>query len=160
MDFDEYVRARGPALLRFAYLLSGDRHTAEDLTQTALQDALVHWRKVTRAEHPERYLQRMITNRFLQSRRRRASTEVVTAEPSGTAATGDGMAGVIDRDEIRRLLAHLPARSRAVLILRYYLDLDDEAIAAFVGVAPVTVRSIVSRSLGALRPLAAHRTES
>jgi RNA polymerase sigma-70 factor (sigma-E family) len=160
MDFDEYVRARGPALLRFAYLLSGDRHTAEDLTQAALQDALIHWRKVTRAEHPERYLQRMITNRFLQGRRRRATTEVVTLELPGTAAPGDGVAGVIDRDEIRRLLAHLPARARAVLILRYYLDLDDDAIAAFVGVAPVTVRSIVSRSLGALRPLAVHRTES
>jgi RNA polymerase sigma-70 factor (sigma-E family) len=161
MDFEEYVQARGAALLHYAYLLCGNWQTAEDLTQSALQDALAHWRKVTRAEHPDRYLQRMITNRYLQARRRRSSTEVVTADLTDRPQTGtDGVNAVVDRDQIRRLLARLPARSRAVLVLRYYLDLDDQAIAEAVGVAPATVRSIVSRSLGRLRLVTVHETES
>ena len=153
MDFEQYVAARGQALLRLAYVLSGDAHTAEDLTQSALYDALRHWRKVSRASHPDAYVRRVLVNRYLATRRVRAASEVVLGdvEPLATAFTPDPAAGVADRDEVRRVLADLPPRARAVLVLRYYADLDDAAIADVLGVAPGTVRATASRALATLR---------
>lgn len=151
MEFEEYVQARGPALLRVALLLTGQQHTAEDLTQAALEDALVHSGRVARADHPELYVQRMMLNRYLQGRRRRSSSEVVLADPGPDAADADRTADVADRDQVERLLARLAPRARAMLVLRYYLDLDDQSIAAQLGVSPSTVRSTLSRALQALR---------
>lgn len=150
MDFEEYVQARGVALLRVAVLLTGDRHAAEDLLQTALEDAFLRWRRVCAADHPDRYVQRMLLNRYLSGRRRRSSTEVVLAEPPD-APRPDGSDDVADRDEVRRLLAGLPPRARAIVVLRYYADLDDHAIAGLLGIGPSTVRATLSRSLRALR---------
>jgi RNA polymerase sigma-70 factor (sigma-E family) len=153
MDFEEYVRSRSGSLLRFAYLLSGDQHTAEDLTQSALADALTHWRRVARADHPDRYVQRMLVNRYLQAKRRRAGNEQ-PADPLAAEEPDqhDEIARVSDRDQVKRLLDTLPPRSRAVLTMRYYLDLDDRAIAEATGMSPATVRSTVSRGLRGLRP--------
>jgi RNA polymerase sigma-70 factor (sigma-E family) len=150
-DFEGYVQARGPALLRVALLLTGQQHAAEDLTQAALEDALVHWGRVRRADHPDLYVQRMLLNRYLQGRRRRSSSEVVLADPDRGAADPDRTAAVADRDQVQRLLARLAPRARAMLVLRYYLDLADASIAAQLGVSPGTVRSTLSRALQSLR---------
>ena len=153
MDFEEYVGARGQALLRLAYVLTGDAHAAEDVTQAALYDALRHWRRVARASHPDAYVRRVLVNRYLATRRLRASSEVVLedVEPLATASAPDPATGVADRDEVRRVLAQLPPQARAVLVLRYYADLDDAAIADALGVAPGTVRATASRALATLR---------
>ncbi len=91
MDFDEYVAARGQALLRFGYVLSGDAHLAEDLVQTALLKAHRHWRRVTAADQPEAYLRRMIVNSFLDHRRRRSAHEVPVdfGRPSGLGPSSE-----------------------------------------------------------------------
>jgi RNA polymerase sigma-70 factor (sigma-E family) len=153
LEFEQYVAARGQALLRLAYVLTGDAHAAEDLTQAALYDTLRHWRKVARADHPDAYVRRVLVNRHLATSRRRSSSEVVLddVEPLATAVAPDPATGVADRDEARRVLAELPPRARAVLVLRYYADLDDAAIADTLGVAPGTVRSTASRALATLR---------
>jgi RNA polymerase sigma-70 factor (sigma-E family) len=153
VDFEQYVAARGQALLRLAYVLAGDAHTAEDLTQAALYDALRHWRRVAQASHPDAYVRRVLVNRYLATRRLRASSEVVLedVEPLATASAPDPATGVADRDEARRVLAGLPPRARAVLVLRYYADLDDAAIADALGIAPGTVRATASRALAVLR---------
>jgi RNA polymerase sigma-70 factor (sigma-E family) len=156
VEFEEYVAARGQALLRLAYVLCGDAHAAEDLTQAALYDALRHWRKVAKADHPDAYVRRVLVNRFLSDKRRKSSGELLVddVEPvasGGPALSPDPSAGVADRDEARRALAGLAPRARAVLVLRYYADLDDAAIAAALGVSPGTVRSTASRALATLR---------
>lgn len=153
MEFEQYVAARGQALLRLAYVLTGDRHAAEDLTQSALYDVLRHWRRVTRAGHPDAYVRRMVVNRYLSGRRRRSSSELVLddVEPLSTAVAPDPAVGVVARDEVRRALAGLPPRARAILVLRYYADLDDAAIADALGIAPSTVRATASRALAGLR---------
>jgi RNA polymerase sigma-70 factor (sigma-E family) len=153
VDFEQYVAARGQALLRLAYVLAGDAHAAEDLTQAALYDVLRHWRKVTRASHPDAYVRRVMVNRYLATRRLRASSEVVLAdvEPLATAFAPDPAIGVADRDQVRRALAELAPRARTVLVLRYYADLDDAEIADTLGVAPGTVRATASRALATLR---------
>lgn len=152
VEFDEYVAVRGTALLRFAYLLARDSHTAEDLVQSALADAYRHWKKVQRADHPDAYVRRMVLNRHLGWRRRRWSSETPTASvPDHTVTRADPADDVAARDQIRRLLADLPPRTRAVLVLRYYEGLDDRAIAELLGISDSTVRAAASRALGRLR---------
>jgi RNA polymerase sigma-70 factor (sigma-E family) len=154
--FEEYVADQGPSLLRLAYVLTGDSHLAEDLTQTALADAYRHWRKVIAAERPDAYVRRMLVNAHINSRRRRSSTE----RPTDLSAQGGGVEAdpgidVAARDEIRRLLDMLAPRARTVLVLRYYADLDDAAIAAAMGLTTSSVRASASRALAALRTASA-----
>jgi RNA polymerase sigma-70 factor (sigma-E family) len=150
-SFEEYVTGRGPALLRVAYLLTQDRHRAEDLLQEVLVKAHRRWRRI---EAPDRYVRRAILHEYLSWRRRRSSHEAVLDTLPDTAAPGDGgdPAGPqADRDAVRAVLAGLPRRQRAVLVLRYYEDLDDREIATLLGCEVATVRSIASRALARLR---------
>jgi RNA polymerase sigma-70 factor (sigma-E family) len=151
MDFEAYVAARGQALLRFGYVLTGDAHLAEDLTQTALAQTYRHWRRVSRLDHPDAYVRKAMLNAHLSWRRRRSSTERPTAEVEPGIAQ-DASAAVADRDEMRRLLDTLPPRARSILVLRYYADLDDPSIAALLGISASTVRATASRAIAALRP--------
>ena len=128
MDFEAYVATRGPALLTFAYVLTGDAQLAEDLTQTALGQAYRHWRRVERADHPDAYVRKVLVNAHLSWRRRRSSTERPT-EDVDPGVVADPANAAADRDETRRLLDQLPPRARAILVLRYYADLDDASIA-------------------------------
>jgi RNA polymerase sigma-70 factor (sigma-E family) len=147
--FDEFVRARGAALLRFAYLLAGDRGLAEDLVQDALVKAYLRWGGRAAIERPEAYVRRIIVNEFVSWRRRRASREVVGPVPD--RAGGDHAEGVAERVRVWQVLARLPRRQRVVLVLRYYDGLPDREIADLLGCAEGTVRSLAARAFGTLR---------
>lgn len=147
--FDGFAAARGDALLRFAYLLCGDEHLAEDLVQSVLGRVYTKWARVSAVEHPEAYVKRMLVNEHLSWRRRLASREVVHATLPDAAARAPH--DVAERDEAWRLLATLPRRQRAVLVLRYYEDLSDAAIAEALGCSAGAVRGYASRALAALR---------
>jgi RNA polymerase sigma-70 factor (sigma-E family) len=152
MTFEEYVAERGQSLLRLAYVITGDAHLAEDLTQTALAGAYRHWRKVAAARHPDAYVRRILVNAHLSWWRRRSSTE----RPSNLSdvvvgVTPDPADNVAGRDQMRQLLATLAPRARTVLVLRYYADLDDAAVAEVMGVSESAVRATASRALATLR---------
>ena len=150
MEFSEYVAARGAALERFAYVLSGDAHLAQDLAQTALLKAYRRWRWVARAEHPDAYVRRIVTRSYLDWRRRRSSGEApVDAVPDLPAP--DLAEGVAERDQLRRALGTLSPRQRAVLVLRHYEGMDDAAIAVLLHCGETSVRSHASRGLARLR---------
>ncbi|MGI8723122.1 MAG: SigE family RNA polymerase sigma factor [Geodermatophilaceae bacterium] len=154
MDFDEYVARRGQGLLRFGYVLSGDAHLAEDLVQTALLKAHRSWRRVMLADQPDAYLRRVILNTYLDHRRRRSATEV-PLDCDGSSwregSSDDHAEGVVLRSEMWLALAELPRKQRAVLVLRYYEDCSDSAIAILLNCTESTVRSNASRALRALR---------
>ncbi len=159
MTFEEYVAARRQGLQRYAYLLTGDAHRAQDLVQAALLEAYLHWRRVSRTEHPDAYVRRIMTNQHVKSRRRRWSREDPTDPQDGggpePAAVGwdaaDPAVRVADRDQLRRVLTQVSPQQRAVLVLRYYEGYDDAAIAHVLGVSEATVRSQVSRGLARMR---------
>ncbi|MFI1193454.1 SigE family RNA polymerase sigma factor [Micromonospora sp. NPDC020750] len=151
MTFEEYVASRGPALLRLARLLTGDEHRAEDLTQDVLARAYVHWRRITRADRPDVYVRRMLVNANHSWWRRRSSRELATSTFAEQPQRGDLGGEAADRDAMWRLIAALPNRQRAVLVLRYYEDLDDATIAQILGCSPVTVRTHAMRALIHLR---------
>ena len=149
-SFEEYVTASSGQLLRFAYVLCGDRHLAEDLVQDVLARAHRHWSRIE-AEQPGTYVRAAIVRAHLSWRRRRASTERVLAAPEPREVVPDFAHGLALRDELWALLTRLPRTQRAVVVLRYYEDLDDRRIAELLGCAPVTVRVHASRALGTLR---------
>ena len=150
MEFSEYVAARGTALERFAYVLTGDAHLAQDLVQTALLKAYRRWRWVAGAEHPDAYVRRIVTRSYLDWRRRRSSGELpVGAVPDRPEP--DLAEGVAERDRLHRALGTLSPKQRAVLVLRHYEGLDDAAIAALLRCGEVSVRSHASRGLARLR---------
>jgi len=151
-DFGEYVEARTGALLRLAYLLCGNAHTAEDIVQDALVRAHRRWDRVTQAGSPDAYVRRIVVNQHRSWRRLRASTELAV-EPSDVplSAVDDVQESLAVRDLTWRLLQELPEQQRAVLVLRYYEDLSDVNIADLLDCAPGTVRSLAARAFAQLR---------
>lgn len=150
ITFDEFVAAHGQALLRTALMLCGDPHRAEDLTQTTLAGVFRKWRRVADAAEPAAYVRAMLVNEFLSWRRRRWTTELLVADTT-VVLVDDHQQGVAARSAAWDLLAGLPRRQRAVLVLRYYEDLSDADIGRVLGCAASTVRSQASRGLATLR---------
>jgi RNA polymerase sigma-70 factor (sigma-E family) len=151
VTFEEYVQQRGQALVRLACLLVGHRQLAEDLVQEVLARAYVRWDRIIRAERPDLYLRRMLINAHISWWRRRSSHESVGLPVPDEAAAGSLDTEVAERDALWRLIQTLPKRQRAAVVLRYYEDLDDSAIAEILDCSPVTVRTHVMRALAALR---------
>ena len=150
-DFAEFVDGSLPALLRFGYVLTGSAQEAEDLVQDALAKSLRRWRQV-RADNPVAYTRRIMINTHLARWRRWGARVRLGGVPEAAADDG-GLARGEDWDALRRALAVLPSRQRAVVVLRYLEDLPDAAIAVLLGCSTGTVRSHASRGLAALRPL-------
>src|SRR5262245_54231602 len=117
-DFDGFVRAHSSALLRRAFLLTGDRHLAEDLVQTALARLAVRWSSVVAKGDPMPYARTTVVRIAIGWRRRHWSGEVPTA-PLPESAHGDGLEIIDRRERLRQALLHVPARQRAALVLRY-----------------------------------------
>lgn len=152
-DFDDWVRTRGPALLRFGYLVTHDRDQAEDAVQDALVALYPRWSKVLRNGDPERYARRCIVNADLTRWRRfrRRETPVADSASLLTQGTDDTADGSAEQDVVWALCATLPTRQRAAVVLRYYEGLSDAEIADILGCTDGTVRSQIHRALAALR---------
>jgi RNA polymerase sigma-70 factor (sigma-E family) len=148
-DFEAWMTARQPALLRTAYLLTRDQHAAEDLVQTTLAKLYLAWDRIRDREHVDAYARRALVNEHRSAWRRPfRRREVVTDRPPerGVAAEYD------DRhDAIWSLVATLPGRQRAVLVLRYYEELSEAETADALSISVGTVKSQASRALATLR---------
>jgi RNA polymerase sigma-70 factor (sigma-E family) len=147
------VRARGQALLRFAYVLSGDAYLAEDIVQEVLARMHRRWDRVSTMQHPEAYVRTAIVRQYVSWRRRRSASETVLAEIPEPAGAVEPQLWVLARDRMWRLMAGLPRAQRAVLVLRFYCDLPDEEIAAHLGCGRSTVRSQATRALARMRTM-------
>lgn len=151
-QFREFVAARSPALLRTAYLLTGDVHLAQDLLQTALLSCARRWHRIRRREQPEAYVRKAMYRHQInwwRSRARRPET-LVAAVPQ-RAVTGDHAAETVERTGIVDALRSLPPRQRAVVVLRYYEDRPEAEVAQLLDISPGTVRSQASKALARLR---------
>ncbi|MEV5709058.1 SigE family RNA polymerase sigma factor [Actinoallomurus sp. NPDC052274] len=149
-QFREFVTARWHALLRTAYLLTGDHGQAEDLVQTALVRTHRHWTRIRRSDAPEVYVRRVLVNLNHSRWHRKRVTEQVTdvlPEP----ATADALAAYDVRDELWSAVLTLPPRMRSVLVLRYFEDLPEAEVARLLGCSLGTVKSQTSRGLDRLR---------
>lgn len=151
-EFEAFVAARSGALLRFARMVTADSPDAEDVLQAALAGAFRHRRRLA-ASDAQRYVRRSVVNAQANRWNRRLWRE--RAVPIAPDLPEDDRTGwVDDRMWAVAALRALPPRQRAVLVLRYFYDLDEAAIAAELGVARGTVKSQASKALASLR--AAH----
>ncbi|MEU8079936.1 SigE family RNA polymerase sigma factor [Catellatospora citrea] len=149
-DFEEYVQSRSGHLVRFAHVLCGDRHLAEDLVQEVLAKAYPRWRRIADGD-PDLYLRRGLVWANSTWWRRRSSREAAIEQPPDTACGTDFAQRHAERSVLWQLLATLPRSQRTVLVLRFFEDLDDRQIAELTGRSPATVRVHAHRGLAQLR---------
>jgi RNA polymerase sigma-70 factor (sigma-E family) len=148
-DFVDFVHARQQALLRFAYLLTGDHHTAEDLVQTALAKTYLSWGKLRDRGALDAYVRRIIVNehtslwRRAWKRNERPSDVLPETATPGRDTSHD--------DAMWRAVQTLPTRQRAAVVLRYYEDLSEAETARVLNCSIGNVKSQTSRGIAALR---------
>jgi RNA polymerase sigma-70 factor (sigma-E family) len=151
VSFEDFVvGAQGP-LLRFATVLCGDPHRAEDLVSSVLGRCFVLWQRIGRMDNARAYARRMVVNEFVSSTRRRSWKDQPLTDATPLPSHPDHAASVSEREALRVRLAGLPQRQRAAVVLRYFEDLPDQAIAEILGCRTATVRSLIHRGLAALR---------
>lgn len=151
-EFTEYASGRQHSLLRTAYLLCGDQHTAEDLVQVTLAKLYLSWDRVRTRGSLDGYTRRILVNEH-NSLWRRAwkRRETVTDTPPDHGERHHDTYDDGTADDLWQFLGTLPKRQRTVLVLRFYDDLSDAEIAAALGISLGTVKSQASRALASLR---------
>lgn len=150
-DFASFVGARQQALARFAYLLTGDPHSAEDLVQSALAKAYGHWGRISTMQAPEAYVRTIMVNehnswwRRAWRRKERSASDLIalTDAPADPPAEHD--------DELWQLVLTLPPQQRAAIVCRFYEDLSEAQTAEVLGISVGTVKSHTHRALAQLR---------
>ncbi|MGN6090634.1 MAG: SigE family RNA polymerase sigma factor [Actinomycetales bacterium] len=153
-DFEAFVVACSPALLRLAYSLTHDHGVAEDLLQVALVKVWGAWRRI--AGDPLPYARQVLVNSYVSAWRRRWRHELPAGEGLQSAAdkaavfpSDDDRVG--DREQVWHALGQLPRRQRTVLMLRYLEDLSEQETAQLLGISVGTVKSQASKALARLR---------
>jgi RNA polymerase sigma-70 factor (sigma-E family) len=150
-ELQEFLAARGHALLRTAYLLTGDRQRAEDLVQTALEKVWPRWGRIRATAAAEAYVRQTMYREQVSLWRRRRVAEVldgVVPEPRRSVEGGDQ---VEDREVLRTALLQLGRRQRTVVVLRYFEDLTEQRVAEVLGISVGTVKSQCHKALRRLR---------
>jgi RNA polymerase sigma-70 factor (sigma-E family) len=153
-EFERFAAVHADGLLRSAYLMSGDRGEAEDLVQECLLRLARIWPRVRSMEHPGAYARRVLFNLALDGGRKRTRRQG-ELQAAQTPHCRDGesptTAALEARADLVQALAELPARQRAVLVLRYFADLPETEVATILDCSPGTVKSSASRGLERLR---------
>jgi RNA polymerase sigma-70 factor (sigma-E family) len=161
-EFRDFMHGRWPAMVRLAYALTGDQGHAEDVAQTAFARAYASWPKVRRTGNPDAYVRRIVINENLNRFRKHRVAERLTGTlPDSVAGALSGSlaaAGAVDatrqyddRSALMAALQRLGPRQRAVIVLRYWMDLTEAEIAAALGCSVGTVKSQAARALATLR---------
>src|SRR5258706_15678061 len=155
--FAAFVRDRSAQLARTAFLLTADRHLAEDLVQTALAKVADRWTRIAGQGDPTPYVRKVMLHTAIPWRRRRSSGETPVASMPDSP---DSTAALADEDErLRRALREVPPRQRAALVLRFYEDLSEAETAAALGCSVGTVKSQTAKGLARLRAVLANNPD-
>jgi RNA polymerase sigma-70 factor (sigma-E family) len=149
-EFDAFMRGRWPAMVRLAYALTGDSGHAEDLAQAAFARAYASWGRVRRAGDPDAYVRRIVINEHRRRFRKHRVAEELR-DDLATEPMGGQQQGPEERQALLDALRSLGPRQRAVVVLRYWLDLSEAETAAALNCSVGTVKSQASRALATLR---------
>jgi RNA polymerase sigma-70 factor (sigma-E family) len=149
-EFGQFVTARGRALCRTAYLLTGDWQVGEDLVQEALTRTYLRRRRLRSAAALEPYVRKVLVSLFLSSRRRLWHRELPFASVPDQVSDGQ-LDAAENRNGLWPALMALSGQQRAVLVLRYFEDLTEADIAAVLACSPGAVKTHAARGLDQLR---------
>lgn len=161
-EFESFVRNRTPALLRSAYLLTGDQHLAEDLVQSALARTHQSWKRLHDSGNAEAYTRKIMYHQQVSWWRRRRVGESMPGEMperGDSKPHSDAADQAVLRLTLRNALAQLSAKQRAVLVLRFFEDCTEVETAGLLGVTVGTVKSQTSKALAKLRTVAPELAE-
>jgi RNA polymerase sigma-70 factor (sigma-E family) len=154
IEFDGFVAARSRALLKTAWLLTGDRQLAEDLLQTALAKAYLAWHRVSPGRE-EAYVRRILVTTYAtwwrRAWRRERPTDLTLLGQGELEDPHDATGSADLRRIVVAALADLPPRQRATVVLRYYCDLSEADTADALGCSVGTVKSQAAKGLDRLR---------
>jgi len=158
-EFGDFMRGRWPAMVRLGYALTGDAGHAEDVAQAAFARAYASWGRVRRAGDPDAYVRRILINENRKRFRKHRVPEDLHGDLAGTLAvqTAGEQQGPEERQALLDALNRLGPRQRAVVVLRYWLDLSEAETAAALNCSVGTVKSQASRALATLRRDASDR---
>jgi RNA polymerase sigma-70 factor (sigma-E family) len=148
-EYSEYVGARLSSLRRLAAVLCVNWQGADDLVQATLVKLYVHWGRAQSASHPDAYARAILVREFIADRRSSWVRRVSLGD-----RMADSPAATTDHDtalDLRAVVATLPARQRATLVLRFYCDLSVDQSAEVLGCSAGTVKSQTARGLEAVR---------
>jgi RNA polymerase sigma-70 factor (sigma-E family) len=145
----DYVRGQWPALVRYATLLCGDASEAEEIVQSTLTRVAMRWRFIEGKDNPDGYVRRALVRACIDSGKRRRRETAVERLPERSVS--DSVSRLADSDQVRRALATLPPRQRAVLVLRYLDDATEARTAEVLGCSVGTVKSQTAKGLAKLR---------
>jgi RNA polymerase sigma-70 factor (sigma-E family) len=151
LSLGELYERTAPGAVRLAYLLTGDRSVAEDITQDAFVRVSGHLAHLREGGTFDAYLRRAVVN-LAKNHFRRRSVERAFLERARPATANPGHEQpLVERAATMAALARLPQRQRAAIVLRFYEDLTEDAIAQILRCRNGTVRSLVTRGVQALR---------
>jgi len=157
-EFAEYAAASIPSLRRLALLLCRNWHDADDLVQATLSKLCQHWYRAAAADSTDAYVRAILVREFARGRRTGWARRVrVTDQPPQIRVPAADLDTLLD---LQAAMTALAPRQRAVLVLRYYCDLDVTQTAQALGCAPGTVKSQTAKALATLRRTLAHSSES
>jgi RNA polymerase sigma-70 factor (sigma-E family) len=148
--YRDYVTGRMEVMRRTAYLLCRDWHTSDDLVSITIGKLFRHWPRVGHAEHLDAYVRRILVRTWLDEKRRPWRREEPTGDLPDPPVAGAEVT-VVERAELLDLLATLPPRRRAAVVLRMYCDLSEKETAEALGCSIGTVKSQTARGLDTLR---------
>ncbi|MFJ9968856.1 SigE family RNA polymerase sigma factor [Streptomyces avermitilis] len=159
-DFAEFAAAAWPRLVRTAHMLTGDFHEAEDLVQTTLAKVYARWRRIPRDDADVYVRRALINNNLSRIRKKRVAHLLMPFLPETEHRAHSGHAEAVEhRTTLAQALVTLPARQRAVMVLRYFDDLSDSDIATVLDCSLGTVKTHARRGLAALRAHPAFATD-
>jgi RNA polymerase sigma-70 factor (sigma-E family) len=147
--FEDFMAARWAPLFRTAYLITGDRHQAEELLQAALAKTYVGWDRIRDKKAADSYVRTTMLRTAASTWRKRRREHLTDRVPEQSAA--DAAAGTDSRLALWTHILALPPRMRATLVLRFYEDLTEAQTAAELGCSVGSVKSQTSRALDRLR---------
>ena len=149
-DFRDWAVVRREPLRRAAFLMCGDWFLADDLVQDAMSRVFAVWDRVAERGDPDAYARRVVVNLLIDQRRRpwrrREINREVLPEPRSAPSSSDDL-----RSDVLAALGKVPARQRAVLVLRFFEDRSVEDTAGILGCSPGTVKSQTSKGLSNIR---------
>ena len=156
-DYDAVFRAEHDAIVRSAFLVTGDRETAREVAQEAFAELHRHWRKVRHYDRPGAWLRRVAIRKAVRVKQRQPDVGVLPPDLTSVATDPDVDAATLD---VLRALHRLSPAQRVAIVLHYFEDRPVSEVAEALGCKPATASVHLHRARHRLAELLGEEVET